>query len=257
MIAAGYVFQQDFIRAIYDDADDADPALAALTSQPGFKVYRNTVLKASVDALVANYPSIERLVGSEWLRAAALVHARAEPPESVFLIEYGHRFGTFLSSFDAAAELPYLADVARLDRYWTECHIAADETVLDAVMLAAIPYEALLGSVLQVRAAVRWFWCQAHPVYTIWQINRSSAVMGNELVWHGEGALLTRIDGEVCWQAASQGMCAFLDVCAAGGNLHTAVSAALGCEATLDIAALLSSLIQMQVFKAPESLITI
>jgi len=247
-------FQRDFIHAIYHDPDSHDPvspALAALTSQPGFKVYRNTILKASVDALAANYPSIERLVGSEWFRAAALVYVTAAPPSNVCLIEYGHDFSAFLMQFAAAAELPYLSDVACLDRAWTECHIAADEAALDATMLAAMAPEHLLSSVLPLRAAVRWRWCAAHPAYAIWHANRIQDYADDEIEWQGDGVLLSRIDGEVVWQQASAGLCAFLDVCAAQGDLQSAVAAALQVEPALDIAALLSSLIQAQAFKAP------
>ena len=105
-------FQRDFIRAIYGDAADTHgdasevTALSALTRQPGFKVYRNTILKASLDALAANYPSVERLVGSDWFRAAALEHVRAAPPQQVCLIEYGQDFATFLAHFPPAADLP-------------------------------------------------------------------------------------------------------------------------------------------------------
>jgi hypothetical protein len=44
-----------------------------------FKVYRNTVLKGCVDALAANFPTVLRLVGEDWFRAAALIHVCAEP----------------------------------------------------------------------------------------------------------------------------------------------------------------------------------
>ena len=36
-------------------------------SRPGFSVYRNTVMAGCVDALPANYPTVDQLVGVEWL----------------------------------------------------------------------------------------------------------------------------------------------------------------------------------------------
>ena len=246
-------FQHEFIRAIYG-VSDSESSLVRLTSQPGFKVYRNTVLKASVDALAANYPTIVRLVGEEWFRSAALIHACAEPPQSVCLIEYGRGFADFLSAFGPAAELPYLGEVARLDRFWTECHIAADEAPLEAAMLATLVEVDLLQSALRPRACVRWRWSANQPAYSIWQANREQREFAAELSWNGEGALLSRIDGQVVWQAASLGMCVFLDACAAGEDLQTATTKAVEAEPELDVARLLGMLIHAEAFASPFTL---
>lgn len=243
-------FQYDFIRAIYGVGSDAS-ALSALTTQPGFKVYRNTVLKASVDALAANYPTIVRLVGEEWFRSAALIHACAEPPESVCLIEYGRGFADFLSMFGPAADLPYLGEVARLDRCWTECHIAADEAALNASMLAGLNEIDLLQSALRPRAGVRWHWSPSQAAYSIWQANRTQGVLAEELDWRGEGVLFSRIDGHVEWQAASHGMCVFLDACAVGQDLQSAIAEAVQAEPELDVARLLGTLINAEAFASP------
>lgn len=243
-------FQHEFIRAIYG-VGNSESALAQLTSQPGFKVYRNTVFKAGVDALAANYPAIVRLVGEEWFRSAALIHGSAEPPESVCLIEYGRGFADFLSTFGPAAELPYLSEVARLDRFWTECHIAADEAPLEAAMLATLGEVDLLQSSLRPRASVRWHWSASQPAYSIWQANREQRELAEELDWNGEGALLSRIDGQIVWQAASLGMCVFLDACAAGEDLQTATTRAVEAEPELDVARLLSTLIHAEAFASP------
>lgn len=243
-------YQNDFIRAIYG-VEDSSSSLSALTSQPGFKVYRNTVLKASVDALAANYPSVVRLVGEEWFRSAALIHACAEPPESSSLIEYGRGFADFLSTFGPAAELTYLGDVARLDRSWTECHIAADEAPLEASMLSALAEVDLLESALRPRVCVRWHWFSSQPAYAIWSANRSQRELDEDLCWSGEGALLHRVDGQVLWQAASLGLCVFLDACAAGDNLQNATEKAVVAEPELDVARLLGTLINAEVFASP------
>ena len=61
-------FQDSFSAALLGQAADA-PWLSALESQPGFAVYRNTVLKGCIDALQANYPTVCQLVGDDWFRA--------------------------------------------------------------------------------------------------------------------------------------------------------------------------------------------
>ncbi|GAA7764192.1 MULTISPECIES: DNA-binding domain-containing protein [Cupriavidus] len=249
MNANGHHFQDDFLRAILAPPGIAPPwtPITPLTQQPGFKVYRNTVLKGCVDALAANFPTVLRLVGEDWFRAAALIHVCAEPPRSVCLIEYGQEFADFLSGFEPAAALPYLPDVARLDRLWTESHLAADDEALDAAALATLNGGDLLGAALRPCASVRWRWFET-PAFTIWRANREQRDLEGELEWIGEGALLTRPEGAVVWQHATQGMCAFLDACAAGASLQIACQSATIAEPGIDIARLLATLLGARVF---------
>jgi hypothetical protein len=94
-------FQDDFVQAIYGDRD-VDSSVAALTLQPGFAIYRNTIIKGCIDALQANYPTIERLVGTDWFRAAAAVYVRETRPTNVSMMEYGETFADFLAQFEPA-----------------------------------------------------------------------------------------------------------------------------------------------------------
>jgi hypothetical protein len=81
-------FQEAFAQALLI-GPTGDSTLAALTTQPGFAVYRNTVMKGCIDALAANYPAVLRLVGSEWFRAAAALFVQAHPPQRPMLVDYG------------------------------------------------------------------------------------------------------------------------------------------------------------------------
>ena len=75
-------FQDAFVAALTGAPDSAAGEVAALVGQPGFAVYRNTLAKGCVDALRANFPTVERLVGEEWFAAAATLYARQMPPRS-------------------------------------------------------------------------------------------------------------------------------------------------------------------------------
>ena len=122
-------FQSSFAEALFNPASDVPGLASGLRSQPAFAVYRNTVMKACVDALEANFPSVARLVGSEWFRAAAAIYVGRHPPPDARLLRYGDGFAEFLDTFEPAAELPYLAGVARLDRCWTQVHAAEDAAI--------------------------------------------------------------------------------------------------------------------------------
>ena len=242
-------FQDDFVLAVHG-GEVHDGPVAALVTQPGFAVYRNTIMKGCIDALQANYPCIERLVGTEWLRAAAAVYVDRSLPVDSRLLGYGHDFADFIGAFEPAKELPYLANVARLDRLWTEAHIAADEPLLDAALIASLPAHKLENMALKPQAAARWVWFPDQPAYTIWRVNREQAPMPGELAWTGEGAMLVRVDGVVRWQALDAGACVFLDACARGVPLEDAVTCVLDVCPGTDVGPMLSGLLSAGTFSA-------
>ena len=194
-------FEDAFAHALFAAPGAADAAVADLVAQPAFAVYRNTVTKSCIDALQANFPTVTRLVGEEWFRAAAAAYVARERPNTPSLQAYGATFAAFLADFAPAAELPYLADVARLDRFWIESHGAVDAPVLDAAGLVGTDPGVLAGAVLLPHPAVRWAWFAESPVYSIWRDNRARETTGGDLPWHGEGALLTRRADVVEWTA--------------------------------------------------------
>lgn len=241
-------FQDHFAKALFAPEPDAVPEIAALARQPGFAVYRNTVMKGCIDALQANYPSVARLVGEEWFRATAAIYTRGHPPHDARMLYYGEHFPRFLMDFEPAAALPYLPDVARLDRLWTEAHAARDEAPLDPAALSGHAPEALGSIVLYPHAAARWRWFAEQPIYTIWRRNHEALDDGSEIAWQGEGALLVRPRGAVASIALDAAGCAFLDICMAGRPLADAAAAAVGVRQDIDLARLLSTLLEAGAF---------
>lgn len=241
-------FQDAFAYALL--APDTGPAaqVAALTAQPAFAVYRNTVMKGCIDALQANYPAVAKLVGEEWFRAAAAVYVREALPADPSLFNYGAGFADFLARFQPAAELPYLPGVARLDRYWTEAHTAPDEAALEPAAVACLTPETLARTVLHLHPAARWAWFENAPICTIWSRNRADSASEPGLDWQSEGALLVRPGDTVEWITLDAAGCSFLDACAAGSTLAGAAQAALGAQGNADLARLMSSLLEAGAF---------
>jgi hypothetical protein len=241
-------FQDAFAHALV--ASDAEPAaeVAALTVQPAFAVYRNTVMKGCIDALRGNYPTIARLVGEKWFCAAAAIYVREALPTDATLLRYGDGFADFLARFEPAAELPYLCGVARFDRYWTEAHAAPEQDTLDPVAIASLVPEALACTVLHPHAAARWAWFAEGPIYTIWSRNRNAEISMRDLDWFPEGALLTRPRDTVQWIALDAAGCVFLDACAGGAPLASAARAALQAQRDTDLARLMSTLLEAGAF---------
>lgn len=237
-------YQHAFAEALVAEHPAETSPLADLVAQPGFAVYRNTVLKGCIDALQANFPAVARIVGDEWFRAAAAVYARRTLPGTPTLLTYGQSFPDFLAHFEPAAELPYLADVARADRLWSEAHVAADDSVMDPAALARIALEDMDQVTLRPHAAARWLWCDEHPVCALWSRNRAGADHDSQIDWRGEGILLTRPHGAVVHGALPHAGAAFLSACTAGLSIARAATTALDVDAGVDLAALINQLLQ-------------
>ena len=247
-------FQDAFARALLAPPSVAgiDAAIDRLMAQPGFAVYRNTVANGCIDALQANYPAVARLVGEEWFRAAAAVFMRDALPRHPTLLDYGAGFADFLQSFAPAAQLPYLADVARLDRLWSEAHVAADAPLLDPAALAALAPSSMRQARLAPHPAARWRWFEQAPIHSIWSRSRAGDGTIGELDWRGEGALLTRPFGEVRQRSLDRAGVAFVDSCAGGASIHDAVIAALAVDGRADFSALIGQLLAAGAFSALE-----
>lgn len=245
-------FQDAFAQALLAPPGTPVPdAVRALAAQPGFAVYRNTVIKGLIDALQANYPAVTRLTGEAWFRAAAAVYVRATPPDDPVLMRYGASFPAFLAAFEPAREMTYLPGVAKLDRLWCEAHIARDEPTLAPAALAALTPQQLAVTVLYPHAAARWAWFDDAPVYSIWSRNRIALAHEGESwepAWHAEGALLTRGAGAVQWCALDAAAYAFIEACARGGTLAQAAAAALAVQRDADFQLLTATLLRAGVF---------
>lgn len=102
-----------------------------LPSDRRFAVYRNNVVVGLVQALKAAYPVVHRLVGEDFFRVMATYFVRRDPPSSPILLHYGESFPDFLAIFEPVAHLPWLPDVARLERARLEAYHAAEAPPAD------------------------------------------------------------------------------------------------------------------------------
>lgn len=242
-------FQQAFWRDLW--SADAAPPTSPWAAQPGFAVYRNTVLQGCVDTLLAHYPSVRRLAGDAWFTAVALAYARAHPPQDARLACYGGGLPAFLASRLAEGELPWLPDVARLDALWSECHVAADAPVLPLATLAGL---AEVPDILQreirllPHPATRWHAGSPWPAVSLWRRAREAWADPNPPAWRGECAVLTRPDGAVQVHEAGPGTCALLEACARRQTLTEAIASGCACEPGLDAGAALGLLLSIGAF---------
>lgn len=169
-----------------------------LESQPGFAVYRNTTPNALIETLRGHYPVTDLIIGEEAFDELAFQFSRRQPPATPILLTYGEGFADFLAAQPWVGELPYLPDVARLERLWTESHLAADAAPLEAADLSSLGADVWMKLRLPLHPAARFAWLRT-PAMTIWQAHRDNPGFERlEPEWRAEGALLARPQAEVC-----------------------------------------------------------
>lgn len=207
-----------------------------------FAVYRNNVRASLVAAVAARFPVIVRLVGQEFFDAMALVFVSHHPPTSPVIAEYGAAFAGFLEDFEPAAELPYLADVARLEWLRQQAFHAADGDVLGIDRLATIAPNRLdsLGLALHPATAIV---ASPWPILSIWTTNTQDEVtrpIGAGLP--GEAVLVTRPGLDVFANALPPCGELFVGELACGGTLGKAAAVAANVDGSFDLATTLAIL---------------
>lgn len=172
---------QQQIRAAVFEAGKDDAALATaselieaderMPASEQLLLYRHAILATLVRALEAIYPVCRQLVGDEFYSAMCRVYARGYPSESPDLGDYGAHFADFIGTFEPAASLNYLPEVARLEWAWHRAFHAADEAGLDIAALERVTVEDN-GRILFRLPMSASLLTADFPVQTIWQVNQ-------------------------------------------------------------------------------------
>ncbi|AZF46662.1 DUF2063 domain-containing protein [Pseudomonas sp. R2-7-07] len=218
-------------------SNGADPASR-------FAVYRNNVHSSLINALAASYPVTLQLVGDEFFRAMAGVFVQANPPTSPLINAYGSTLADFIQAFAPAASVPYLADVARLERLRVRAYHAPD--------IPALCQHAVLQH-LQGQAGVARLSLTLHPslatlsspyaVVTVWAAHQADGDLAGVAGWPAQNALVLRHGLAVKVFAIDSGSVAFINCLNQGAGLEIAVEHALQASSEFDLHRCLTLLI--------------
>jgi hypothetical protein len=214
-----------------------------------YNVYRNNVTVSLIDALATIFPATQRITGVEFFRAMARFHVRETPPRSPLLFEYGRDFPDFIARYEYAQGMPYLADMARIERAWLDAYHAADAPPLAASALAAIAPDLLPDVVFVPHPATRIVRSPL-PVVTIFAANRLDGPVERIEASVPEDALITRPDQKVTVRRLPPGGLEFLAQLLSGRPLSDAASAAFEAAPGFDLAANIAGMIEAGVFAA-------
>ncbi|WP_026792375.1 DNA-binding domain-containing protein [Pleomorphomonas oryzae] len=216
-----------------------------------YSVYRNNVTVSLIAALTSIFPAVERITGPDFFRAMARFHVRETPPTSPLLFEYGRDFPGFIDRYEYAQDMPWLSDVARIERLWLDSYHAADAPTLEADVLSAVPPEDLARLTFRPHPATRLM-SSAHPVVSVFAMNRSAGPVGR-IEDRPEVGLITRIDDEVAVRRLAPGNAAFLNMLLGGQCLAAAVAGAFEAEPAFDLPSAIGEMIASGAFSHIET----
>ncbi len=158
-----------------------------LSSVDHFTIYKASITAKLNRALREIYPVCHRLTGDDFFNAMGREFMRVTPSRSADLANYGENFPEFLTDFKHAANLPYLADVARLEWAWHRAFHAADETGLDTGRLAEVQDNDKGQIVFQLPLSASLI-SSEYPVHHIWEVNQDEYT-GDQTVNLDEGGV--------------------------------------------------------------------
>lgn len=215
-----------------------------------FAVYRNGYLRTTIEALAANFPVVDTMVGNAYFKQLAHAFVSEFPPTTATLTGYGRDFPAFVGS-RSNDDLPYLADVASLDFAWLCSFFSSSGSRIDTSELANLGDDIVevrlgLNSSVQL-VATTW------DVFEIWQLHRRDQPVDEEisitevpqhiLLWQQEQIVRSRV--------LSEAEHAFFAAIEHGETLGVAADAAMSIESTFDLGNEFSSMLDAQLLSLP------
>ena len=244
--------EDDFAASLLDPERPVPAGVVDPEGRPAprrFAVYRNNVVVGLIEALGAAFPAVRRIVGEPFFRALARAHALQAPPTSPLMAEHGREFPGFLRTFRRVADLPYLPDVARIERAWLDSYHAADAAPLAPEALGAVPPERLEAVRFSPHPAAHVIRSRFAAV-SIVAMNRSDGPITPLDTRVPEDALVTRPSLEVRLAALPPGGAAFLLALMGGRTLGEAAAAGAGDDPAFDLAANIGGMLGAGAFTA-------
>lgn len=243
--------QTNFAQSLLWRAEDLPAGVIGPTDGEAikrFNVYRNNIFASLTATLAARFPVVSRLVGEDFFGAMARMFISQHPPRSPVLLAYGNDMPEFLETFEPVRDLPYLADVARLELAVARAYHAADAESVSIVDFAALSPQGMLDARPVLHPSVSLL-TSPYPVVSIWETNtHDKAVRKIGADIGAESALVTRQGFQVTIVRLDASGYAFLDSLADGNCVEVAVEDALKNSVNFDLRDALSAVFRAGAF---------
>lgn len=240
--------QRAFAAALLDPAAPLPDGIIGpdrLPSIDRFNVYRNNVVTGLTEALKASYPAVCRIVGDDFFSAMARFYCATQPPASPMMFDYGATFPAWIESFEPANGLPYLPDVARLERARVEAYHAAEAAPIETAALADVCPTDFAQLRLRLHPSLRVV-RSAYPVITVWQMNLAGGTPAPvDIFGDTQDALVVRPHADVEVRTMPPGAAPFVQSLLTGMTVIDATTRAISECASFDLTGTLSALFDM------------
>jgi len=215
-----------------------------------FDVYRNNVVTSLVAAVSDTFPVTRQLVGDEFFAAMARLFVIEHPPTSPLLCDYADGFARFIESFGPAASVPYLPDMARLERSRVRAHHAADAPSLgdDDIAVCVSDPQALPDSRVEFHPSAQIVGSD-FAIVSLWAAHQGHGDIARVDPFAPEAALVLREDDDASVIPVPPATAVFFRRLMTGATLAQSAAEAGG-AAPFDLAVSLGILIRHRVLTA-------
>ena len=250
-------FQRRFAAALTSELPSDKAAAVSRTLFSGdesqrraaLAIYRNNVAHSLREALAEGFPVVKQLLGEDFFNDLAVRFLRENLPQRRSLADYGRGFAGFLASLEEVGDLPWLADVARIEMARREVFHAADDEALAPEDLRNLSDEDLARSRFSLRAALvvlRMDW----PADEIWHAHQDASVDEGLEIDRGSICLVMRREGaDIIVERIDQALADFLEELDRGQSLGQAMSFMLAKCSDFDLASALGHCLSKHYFK--------
>jgi len=241
----------DFVPALLDASHAPPPGLRSSfrSDDAGrFAVYRNNVASSLIKALGEIFPASRRIAGDRFFDAMAHAFIVAHPPGSPLLFRYGGDFPGFVATFEPAGKMPYLPDLARLEKAWLDAWHAADIAPLDGDNLASIHVAPLPLARFVPHPAARIV-ASRYAIDDLFRANRGKSAAQRIDASIAQTVLVTRPDFAVTATPLGKDQAIFMLALLDGQPLEAAADAALACNQEFDLGAGLALVLRSGAFQ--------
>jgi hypothetical protein len=195
--------QQALMAALWARGDEGplppNLLLGADRIQRGIQAYQANAGASAERALASTFPTVQALVGENSFAALARALWHAQPPVHGDLARFGDTLPAFIADSEQLADVPYLADVARLDWHVATAERAADaSTEAGTLSLLAEADSSQLQLELMPGTAVL---PSAHPVVSVWLAHRPGEAAATHRALAREAIALGRGETAMVWRS--------------------------------------------------------
>ncbi len=159
-------------------------------------VYHNNYIYTLIDTLKSSYNCIFRLVGNDFFNYIAKKYIKNNPQRQGYLQNYGDNFSSFIASVPECKNMPYLVDIALLERYYELCY-HSNNTGFDFAKLP-VGFSKNINKYDKILPFINdcYVLSSKYPILDIWRLNENSSNL--DLAKSCDNVLIYKYNDRVC-----------------------------------------------------------